>query len=352
MMKQILTALAFPSTFIKVPEQDNYMSKLKVNVDRLLDWQRGQKRYTSSNRHLYSFISSVPKKYVSSEYAIYDNFDRAVLENTHHYGIASVYNTVHPISAGVFSGRCREQWIAIPESSNVNRRQTSELKPIRCLWHPFNSLNFWINEEPNVTSNEVSFFIIDLNELSLLLNYYYKREKEPNVNSFIREFINPVLTEDIVNITMFNRISNIHYGKSNVDDQPRRIPTWLNIINDTNDFHERLFGEISVGAGGVNFLAQNIPLFREVTIFSFLSGLPDFNLFKNIAPLYFTSICRYLNLLLDLNITIRGITDSTLNNYLRNRLFVMENEDSALSSDLQLSEQQKRMFDNLKMLTR
>ena len=141
MMKQILTTLAFPSTSIKVPEQDNYMSKLKVNVDRLLQWQASRKKYVSANRHLYTFIDSLPKGYRSNVYEAYNSYNKEILERTHHYGIATIYNMVHPISVGVFGGRCSEQWIATPESSNANRMPISSFKPIRCLWHPFSSLN-------------------------------------------------------------------------------------------------------------------------------------------------------------------------------------------------------------------
>ena len=325
-LNKLLTSLSYFSNEIKVPSYENLKNRLDMNVSNLLNWRKDEAFYIPSDLHLYSFIYSLPKSKDTIDYDLLNGYIFEYLRRANSYGMTTIYNHSPSIVNGVFNGRCKEQWIVVPETIDRLNIDIKKIKPIRCIWHPFTTMNFWLNENINIVSGEVSFFTINLRELFIVLNYYYKSDSNFTNFNFINRVIFTHLVEDIINITLFNRMYNSFLRDNSINDPVRKKPIWIDLNDEIDQYYYEITGELNKTNGGINVISQNIKLSKNRSIYDFLDNLPRLPATKNITNLYFIALIRYIIALLNINISIHGIIDMIFNNHLKTYLNIAKND--------------------------
>lgn len=348
MLNSLLNSLSSSTEKLAWPNYDIYNKRLNKNVDNLTTFKSTRDTWVNSTFPLISFINLLPKSFGRMDYESLDRIYNEGLPLANRVGTATTFNKADPLDMGFFNNRCKEQWIAVMESRNP---VLGNPKPVRCLWHPFTSMNFWIEESVNIFSQEVSFFIIDIIALSKMVNSEYKKEESFDARNFIAKKIIPTLISDVVNITLFNRLRSLFLSDNLVDEYSRSIPIWFDLIEETNKEQKEIIDTLSRSPGGIDFISQNIPL-NNINLYDFLGSLPDTPSTKNIFPLIFTVFSIYINFILAFNNSINGVKNRTFLSSLKIQLNIMKNDRTLYSDDSMLYNQQMYNFELLKALIR
>lgn len=352
MISNIVTALSMPTESLSWPDFQNLDQRMSKNINNLIDFKTNNNRWISTGMLIYTLIELMPKSDKRMDYEKLDRIYNEGLALANRVGITTIFNETPPIINGLFTGKCKEQWLAIMEDKTFHS-SIEDLRPIRCLWHPLTSLNYWVEEGVDILSDKVAFFIVDIMALSRLLNRHLRNLREGanfSIRHFISRVIIPSVIKDIVTITMFNRLNNIFMHEKNTDDPTRIIPVWLDIIDDVNTKHTNYIDILSRSPGGFDFISANLPLTADTRLLDFITSLPSTPSVKNIFPLIFSSLTPYLNFLLAFNKSIDGVRNRTLTNSLKIQLNVMKNDKTLLSDDKDLRNQQEFNIEFMKSL--
>ncbi len=346
MISSIINQLLSTTTLLQWPNFVNLNQRITLNVKNLINYKQKKTTWIDSANTLVSFVELFPKTNLIKDYEKLESVYTQAIPLANRFNMANITNSGSVIDGAIFNGRSKEQWIAILQSPNRPLESTL-IKPIRCIWHPFTSLNFWMDEDVLDYSPLVSFFIVDLMGLSLSINKFYKSNNDFSSKEYISQIIIPSLIEDIANITLFNRLNNQFLEKSmlNVYDKKRLTPTWYDLCQPIDVEYLNILETISNQNEGIDFIAQNIPLISNTKLIDFLYNLPQIPSVKNIFSTAMCAICPYLNFILYLNKITYGIENRTFNNMLKLELMIMKNDNSLLSDDKILKKQQKGQFE-------
>lgn len=345
MISSIISPLLQTTTILQWPNFTNTIERVESNVNNLINYKKQKALWIDSASALVTFIELLPKSGIAQDYEKLDQIYTQAVALANRISMATVNNKGNPIDGSIFNGRSKEQWIAVLENPNRSFNPLA-IKPIRCVWHPFTSLNFWMDESVLDYSPMVSFFIVDLVGLSLSVNKFYKTNESFSSKEYIGQVIYPSLVEDVANITLFNRLNNIFLEQSevNVYDKKRLSPTWYDLCDPIDNAYTKIVEDIARQNEGIDFIAQNIPLLGKTTLSHFLSNLPPVPSVKTIFSLALCALCPYLNFILYFNKVIYGVENRTFTNALKIQLMIMKNDKSLLSDNEQLENQQLSEF--------
>ena len=340
MFENITNALNQSTEKLNWNEYIIFNKRLEQNVINLINFKSTRSLWIANDLALVTFIELLPKSKNLNDYEKIQSLYSEALPLANRVGMATILNPADPIYYGLFTGKCKEQWIA----SIDNKSQYSKDKPIRCLYHPFTSLNFWMEEDVENVSDQIAFFSVDIIALSQLINSIYKQNDEFDVKKFITRNIIPSIISDLVNITLFNRYNSLVNKTIIEDGNSRLIPIWFDLI-DTCDINQKnVLDTISRTSGSIEFISQNLPLYAKDTLSTFINSFPQFSSVKNIFPLIFTVMSIYLNFLLGFNASFKGIKNQTFLNSIRLQLAILKNDKTLLSDDRLLRSEQEKLF--------
>lgn len=345
MISSIISPLLQTTTILQWPSFDNTIKRVELNVNNLINYKKQKALWIDSASALVTFIELLPKSNTVEDYEKLDQIYTQAIPLANRLSMASVNNKGTPIDGSIFNGRSKEQWIAVLENPNRGFDPLT-IKPIRCIWHPFTSLNFWMDEPVIEHSPMVSFFIVDLVGLSLSVNKFYKTHESFSSKAYVGQVIIPSLIEDVANITLFNRLNNhfLDQPQSNVYDKKRLTPTWYDLYDPLDNEYAAIVDDIGRQNEGIDFIAQNIPLLNGLKLSDFLYHLPHIPSVKTVFSVGLCALCPYLIFIMYFNKVVYGIENRTFNNALKIQLMIMKNDKSVLSDNEQLESQQLSQF--------
>lgn len=280
----------YPLAATAVREQvdfDYVMQQVGLNLKRLQEHTRLWPRYLSRSHLLLRLLHVLPIDLsftdAVQEQKLLDFALQKVLP-------VDLFTPVHKggvVAEVFFENRC-------PEIIFVTL--AIEPCPIRCLRHPFESLNFWTNE-PVATehSEDIAVFSIDL--LALVRSYrnFLNQHQEMTPTDFLYRVLLPSLLEDIAFITFINRFNSLLNKAPTFADEPRRSPFFIDYNDRLDEVIRTLIGQLLGSDGHPVTLRAILPLLRHDG-----PRFPRIPLNSNTYPLCFLCEAHFLTLLLTL----------------------------------------------------
>ena len=292
----IVNRYQFPVAATSLREQTDFhyvLSQVKRNLMALQRHTQQFSRYLSRSHLLLRLLSVLPIDLRTSQREQENRLFETALESTRPLGLFSPIHKGEVLWDVFFNNRCPELIFCSMDGGR---------KPIRCLRHPFESLNFWSNEPTALEfSDQLAVFSLDLLALVNAYRDFVNQQPEAGAVAFFYQLLLPDLLNDIALTTWVNRFNTLLEDQPCFVDEPRRTPFFV-------DYNERLDRVM------INILQQFLdcdghPLSVRAILPMLWQETPRFPriaLNANTYGLCFLSEAHYLTLLLILSNRLGG----------------------------------------------
>ena len=272
---------------------DYVMEQLQLDLKRLQQHTSQWSRYLSRSHLLFRLLNHLPidLRLTNTEQ------DRLIfdfpLQKMTPLGLFTPVHKGVVMTDVIFGNRCPELLFASVDN---------DAKPIRCLRHPFESLNFWTNEPAAPESSEdIAVFSIDL--LALVRSYraFHSKHKEAAPTEYFYQVWLPSLLDDIAFITFINRFNSLLNRVPTFADEPRRTPFFIDYSDRLDGVIRTTIDQLLASDGHPSTLRAIMPLPWEES-----PRFPRIPLNSNTYALCFLCEAHFLTLLLTLTNTIKA----------------------------------------------
>lgn len=333
---------------VEWPDYTRTSKNLDINLNKLKTFQKSFKGYLDGNNLLVRLIHSLPIDPQANANALLNAITDRGLE------VASVHGCYTSLGTGdvkndvIFSERCYEVFIANLDTGIHTKGEDRRM--VRCLRHPFRSLNFWTKEyESFEMSTDTAIFSLDIVEISKRFHSYLRSTKAPSAIDFITRNVFPEMLDDIVDITIFNRLCDKAYGVEPLVDDVRNPPVWMDLNEDIDAHLDNTLESLNECDGSLGAIAGRVML-REGVGLKELERFPKVFFNHNLYSIFLTSQLPLLRFILYNNSVINRVKLPELKNDTKKRLEELRQDKVLFAENRNLAEQQRREIKLLKNL--
>lgn len=314
-----------PSVLLENRHFDYFSGQVEKNVLALTEYKKRTFIFTSSNLLLSIFRVLPISEQLELNSQVIAIYNRG-LEAVQSIGLTTPYKSGKDHYQVIFSGDIAERWIAHIDDYR-------DPKPVRCVYHPYSSLNYWIDEPPaNIPETKIAIFTVNISALAYSFRKKLLENDDYTVIRFIREYILSAIIRDIVSISIFNQYVEYNMYTLPPKELPRSAPYWY-------DLHDRL--QRAINSSMYNILrsistivgiSSQILLLKKYSLSDALISIPKMPLVKSLTPEIIAMELPYVVFISDICDQSNRIDDRDFNSKVVRTLRTLTNDKSIMSS--------------------
>lgn len=237
-------------------------------------------------------------------------------------GLTTAYRSGKDHYRVIFSGDCVERWVAYLGDYD-------DSTPVRCHYHPYSSLNLWMDEETEDSGSDgISLFTVNI--VGLVAGYFKRAKVNPGIapSTYIRENIISNVIRDVANITMFNKFNLFIEGVTPYHESVRITPYWVDAYVKVQAGITQLMDLLYRGSGSPSEIIVNLKLTMGDDLKTVLDTIPYMPTTKPVMPDYLSIELPYVIFVLSLASKIGRTNVSPILNKIKTTLRTLERDNT------------------------
>ena len=237
--------------------------------------------------------------------------------------VASAIGFFTPISKGkavnsfLFDKRCPEVIMVVLEDDE---------RLVKCLRCPFQDLNFYFDDFAAIEQKtEPAVFSLALIPTVMKYRKYVNETNKPSTADFIATVILPEVLEDVINLTLLNRLLAHIKGDGVFKSPARNPPLWIDVSDKLDDIQISIADTLLSSDGHPDTIAGIVPIRNGLKIDK-VTSFPTTIINSNVVPVVFLAAFPLLCFVLE-------ISNRTESNHLNTRRKKIKKELAALVQD-------------------